>query len=66
MTHCVLLALAILRDEYALLDCAALGQMLGGACQDGCILSSFLLLLSYANALLPTRSSHGQICHDTY
>jgi hypothetical protein len=44
MTYCALLALAVLRDEYALLDRAALARMVG-ACQDadgGCVLS-FLL-----------------------
>lgn len=33
MTYCALLALAVLRDDYALLDRAALKRMVG-ACQD--------------------------------
>lgn len=33
MTYCALLALAVLRDDYALLDRAALARMVG-ACQD--------------------------------
>jgi hypothetical protein len=40
MTYCALLALAVLRDDYALLDRAALARMVG-ACQDadgGCVL----------------------------
>ena len=48
MTYCALLALAVLRDDYALLDRAALKRMIG-ACQDadgGCVfaycLPSFL------------------------
>jgi prenyltransferase beta subunit len=46
MTYCALLALAVLRDDYALLDRAALKRMVG-ACQDadgGCVFAySFLL-----------------------
>jgi len=41
MTYCALLALAVLRDDYALLDRAALKRMVG-ACQDpygGCVLA---------------------------
>jgi len=41
MTYCALLALAVLRDEYALLDRAALARMVD-ACQDadgGCVFS---------------------------
>jgi hypothetical protein len=40
MTYCALLALAVLRDDYTLLDRAALARMVG-ACQDeegGCVL----------------------------
>ncbi len=33
MTYCALLALAVLRDDYELLDRAALKRMVGG-CQD--------------------------------
>jgi geranylgeranyl transferase type-1 subunit beta len=39
MTYCALLALAVLRDDYAPLDRAALKRMVG-ACQDadgGCV-----------------------------
>ena len=39
MTYCALLALAVLRDDYALLDRAALKRMVG-ECQDadgGCV-----------------------------
>ena len=48
MTYCALLALAVLRDDYALLDRAALGRM-AGACQDsdgGCVVF-FPLLRHY-------------------
>lgn len=47
MTYCALLALAVLRDDYAKLDRAALARLVG-ACQDadgGCVahfLTSFL------------------------
>jgi prenyltransferase beta subunit len=40
MTYCALLALAVLRDDYALLDRTALARMVG-ACQaadGGCVL----------------------------
>ena len=39
MTYCALLALAVLRDDYAKLDRAALARLVG-ACQDadgGCV-----------------------------
>lgn len=48
MTYCALLALAVLRDDYALLDRAALKRMVG-ACQDadgGCVLFAYYLLSS--------------------
>jgi prenyltransferase beta subunit len=41
MTYCALLALAVLRDDYALLDRTALARMVG-ACQaadGGCVLT---------------------------
>ena len=43
MTYCALLALAVLRDDYSLLDRAALKRMVG-ACQDadgGCVFLPF-------------------------
>jgi hypothetical protein len=46
MTYCALLALAILRDDYAPLDRAALARLVG-ACQDadgGCVFVFFLLV----------------------
>jgi prenyltransferase beta subunit len=45
MTYCALLALAVLRDDYALLDRAALKRMVS-ACQDadgGCVFAYFLI-----------------------
>jgi hypothetical protein len=53
MTYCALLALAVLRDDYALLDRAALKRMVG-SCQDadgGCVLLT-LSLSFYGNEAL--------------
>lgn len=47
MTYCALLALAVLRDDYALLDRAALKRMVG-ACQDaagGCVSFPFSITI---------------------
>lgn len=49
MTYCALLALAVLRDDYSLLDRAALKRMVG-ACQDadgGCVFLPFLYYYHY-------------------
>ena len=54
MTYCALLALAVLRDDYALLDRAALARMVG-ACQDaegGCVLLPLSLHFFYCLLLL--------------
>jgi geranylgeranyl transferase type-1 subunit beta len=50
MTYCALLALAVLRDDYALLDHAALNRMVD-SCQDvdgGCVFSTLSLLFYMA------------------
>jgi geranylgeranyl transferase type-1 subunit beta len=54
MTYCALLALAVLRDDYALLDRAALKRMVG-ACQDadgGCVFFASSIFIIMATSIL--------------